>query len=92
MEVTTTKTVPEPRSRTMSGVVVSTKMKDTIVVTIDRFVKHTKYQKYFKTTKRFKVHDPGNTKKVGEKVTIIECRPISKDKRFKLVPPPAATE
>lgn len=73
-----------PVKKPLQGLVVSTKMKDTIVVTVDRFVKHTKYRKYFKTTKRFKVHDPGNTKKEGDRVSIVECRPMSKDKHFRL--------
>lgn len=69
----------------LSGKVVSVKMKDTIVVAVDRFVKHSKYDKFFKITKKFKAHDLGNTKKVGEVVSIVECRPISKDKHFKIV-------
>ena len=60
-------------------------MKDTIVVKVSRFVKHPKYGKYVSHDKKFKVHDAGNTKKIGDKVTIVECAPISKDKHFKLV-------
>ena len=67
-----------------SGVVVSDKMKDTIVVKVERFIKNTKYQKFVKFSKRYKVHDAGNTKKVGEMVEIVECRPLSKDKHFKI--------
>jgi small subunit ribosomal protein S17 len=73
------------RRKRLSGTVVSDKMKDTIVVLIERYVKNSKYQKYMNIRKRFKVHDPGNTRKVGEKVTIEETRPISKDKHFKVV-------
>lgn len=69
----------------LSGVVVSDKMKDTCVVLVTNFVKHPKYKKYFKSGKKYKVHDPGNTKKAGEKVEIEECRPISKDKHFKII-------
>lgn len=72
--------------RILSGVVVSSKMKDTIVVAVTRLVKHPKYQKYMRITKRFKAHDAGNAKKEGEKVTIVECRPLSKDKHFKIMP------
>ena len=71
--------------KVLSGVVVSTKMKDTIVVKVDRFVKHPKYGRYFKTSKKFKAHDVGNTKKEGEKVDIMECAPISRDKHFKVI-------
>jgi len=69
----------------MSGVVVSDKMKDTAVVSVGRFIKHPKYGKYYKTSKKYKAHDVGNTKKIGEKVIIEECRPISKDKHFRIV-------
>ncbi|MFZ2523019.1 MAG: 30S ribosomal protein S17 [Minisyncoccia bacterium] len=75
----------EKIKRTLTGVVVSTKMKDTVVVEVNRFVKHPKYGKYFKSTKKYKAHDAGNTKVVGDKVSIVECAPISKDKRFKIV-------
>lgn len=71
--------------KTLSGVVVSDKMKDTIVVNVTRFVKHTKYKKYHKISKKFKAHDAGNTAKIGDKVVIKESRPISKDKNFILV-------
>ena len=73
------------KPRALSGTVVSTKMKDTIVVEVNRFVQHPKYRKYLKVTKRFKAHDVGNTKKEGEKVTIVECAPISKDKHFRIL-------
>ncbi len=69
----------------MNGTVVSTKMKDTIVVAVTRFTPHPKYRKYQKHTSRFKAHDAGNTKKEGEKVTIVECPPMSKDKHFRVL-------
>lgn len=71
-------------NKVMTGVVTSDKMKDTIVVEVKRFVKHPKYGKFISINKKFKAHDAGNTKKVGETVDIIETRPISKDKRFTL--------
>ncbi len=73
------------RPRVLSGVVVSAKMKDTIVVAVTRFVKHPKYRKFIKRVKRYHAHDAGNTKKEGDKVDIIECRPISKLKHFTIV-------
>ncbi len=87
MADTKTKTNKEEKKggKTLSGVVVSDKMKDTIVVNVTRFVKHPKYKKYHKINKKFKAHDAGNTAKVGDKVTIRESRPISKDKNFVLV-------
>lgn len=72
-------------AKTLTGVVVSTKMKDTIVVKVDRFVKVPKYERFMKVSKKYKAHDAGNTKKEGEKVTIVETRPISKDKHFKVI-------
>ena len=73
------------KTRRLSGVVVSSKMKDTIVVEVNRYVRHPKYDKYYTKSKRFKAHDIGNTKKVGEKVTIEECKPISKEKHFRVI-------
>jgi small subunit ribosomal protein S17 len=70
--------------KVLEGIVVSDKMKDTCVVSVTRFVKHAKYKKYFKVSKKYKVHDVGNVKKVGEKVSIMETKPISKDKHFKI--------
>lgn len=67
------------------GTVVSDKMKDTVVVKVSRFVKHPKYGKYTSIDKKFKAHDAGNTKKVGDKVSIEECAPISKDKKFRVI-------
>ena len=71
--------------KVLSGKVVSVKMKDTMVVAVERFVKHPKYEKYIQITKRYKAHDVGNQKKLGESVTIKETRPISKDKNFIVV-------
>ncbi len=68
-----------------SGVVVSDKMKDTATVEVSRFVKHPKYGKFLKINKKYKAHDAGNTKKIGDKVQIRECAPISKDKHFKII-------
>jgi small subunit ribosomal protein S17 len=71
--------------KTFDGVVVKTAMKDTCTVLVGRYVKHPKYKKYFKQSKKFLVHDVGNKAKVGDKVTIKEGRPISKLKRFTIV-------
>ena len=60
-------------------------MKDTATVSVERYVRHPKYKKYQRFSKKFLVHDPGNTAQVGEKVIIKETRPISKRKRFILV-------
>lgn len=71
------------KSRT--GVVVSDKMQKTIVVEIVRKAKHPLYGKTVTLTKRYKVHDEEGKAKVGDKVLITETRPLSKDKRWRLV-------
>lgn len=71
--------------RVLRGVVVSSKMQDTCTVAVERYVKHPKYKKYQRRTKKYLVHDKGNTAEVGSKVEIKETRPISKRKRFELV-------
>ena len=69
----------------LSGTVVSNKMKDTIVVSVERYEKHPRYFKFVKRRKKFKAHDAGNTAEIGDKVQIVETRPISKEKSFKLL-------
>lgn len=71
--------------RVLRGTVVASKMQDTITVAVERYVKHPKYKKYQRRTKKYLVHDAGNTATVGQKVEIKETRPISKRKRFELV-------
>lgn len=71
--------------KVLSGTVISSKMKDTIIVAVTRYVKHPKYGKFIKHVKRYKVHDKGNTRTVGEKVRIEESKPISKTKHFVVV-------
>lgn len=73
------------KGKKLSGTVTSDKMKDTVVVTVARFVKHPKYGKFLNINKKYKAHDMGNTKKIGDKVTIQECAPISKDKHFRII-------
>ena len=79
------KAVTSNSHKHLEGVVTSDKMKDTIVVLVSRFVKHPKYGKFMTVHKKFKAHDSGNTKKIGDKVTIEECAPISKEKHFRIV-------
>lgn len=66
----------------MTGIVVKDKMDKTIVVEVEKVLQHPKYHKYLKRKKRYKVHDEKNTCKLGDEVSIIEARPISKDKRW----------
>lgn len=72
-------------NKVLKGVVVSDKMDKTIVVKVTRFVEHPKYGKRIKKTKKYKAHDETNSKKIGDKVEIEEIRPISKDKKFKVI-------
>ncbi len=69
----------------LKGTVVSDKMDKTVVVSVTRFVKHPKYQKYFKISKKFKAHDEDNSAKVGDLVELKETRPRSKDKHFEVI-------
>ena len=71
------------KSRT--GLVVSDKMEKTVVVAIERRVPHPVYGKMVTRTKRLKAHDEENSAKVGDTVRIVETRPLSKDKRWRLV-------
>ena len=71
--------------KTLQGVVVKSAMKDTATVLVERYVQHPKYKKYYTMSKKFLVHDVGNTAQVGDKVIIRETKPISKRKRFILV-------
>jgi small subunit ribosomal protein S17 len=67
------------------GFVTSDKMDKTIVVTVEEFIRHPLYGKRVKRTKKFKAHDEENTCGIGDKVRIMETRPLSKDKRWRLV-------
>lgn len=71
--------------KTRTGVVVSDKMDKTIVVSIVRKWKHPRYGKMVKSSKKYKAHDEQNAAKQGDMVLITETRPISKDKRWRLV-------
>ncbi len=71
--------------RTLSGVVVSDKMDKTIVVKSERKVRHPIYGKYIRRSTKYHVHDENNECKIGDTVTIKECRPVSKTKSWALV-------
>lgn len=68
-----------------TGVVVSDKMDKTIVVNVERVVSHPVYNKRMKRSKKYKVHDPENKHKVGDTVSFVETRPLSKDKKWKVI-------
>jgi len=69
----------------LKGVVVSAKMDKTVVVSVSRFIKHPLYGKFYKVSKKYKAHDEDNKYKAGDKVEIVETKPISKDKHFKVI-------
>lgn len=71
--------------RVFEGTVVASLMQDTCTVAVERYVKHPKYKKFIRQTKKYLVHDAGNIAPVGAKVSIVETRPISKRKRFALL-------
>lgn len=71
--------------KTRVGVVVSNKMDKTCVVAVERIYKHKLYEKYVRSTKKYKVHDEENKTHNGDKVLIMETRPISRQKRWRLV-------
>lgn len=71
--------------RVQIGKVVSDKMDKTIVVSVETYKKHPLYHKRIRYTKKFKAHDENNQAKIGDTVKIMETRPLSKDKRYRLV-------
>ena len=73
------------RRKSIVGMVSSDKMDKTVVVTIEEFVRHPLYGKAVKRTKKVKAHDETNQCAVGDKVRIMETRPLSKDKRWRVV-------
>ena len=78
-------TVERNLRKTRTGKVVSNKMDKTIVVAVETFVKHPLYKKRVKNTVKFKAHDENNECGIGDTVKIMETRPLSKDKRWRLV-------
>lgn len=74
-----------PNKRTLQGTVVSDKMSKTVVVRVDRMKLHPKYKKQYRQSRRFKVHDEKGEYKVGDVVKFVETRPISKDKRWRVI-------
>jgi len=78
--------------RILEGDVVSAKTDKTITVLVERRFRHPVYKKYIKSTTKYAAHDEQNTYKEGDRVSIIECRPISKSKRWTVVEADAKKE
>ena len=83
-KATATKTEGRGNRKTQDGVVVSAKMDKTVVVAVVRQVRHATYGKFIRKTKKFYAHDEARTCGVGDKVRIVETRPLSKLKRWKV--------
>ncbi len=75
----------EQKRKIKTGVVVSDKMQKTIVVRVERLTRHPLYKKIIRRFKKFKAHDEKNSAKAGDTVKIVESRPLSKDKRWRLL-------
>lgn len=71
------------KPKTLKGIVVSDKMDKTVVVAVHTIETYPKYKKKYRITKKYKIHDPENKYKIGDAVEFAECRPVSKEKRFK---------
>lgn len=83
--MTTTTTTTRSRRKTRVGKVVSDRMEKTVVVTIERLVKHPTVGRYVRSRSKYKVHDEKNECRVGDVIRFMETRPLSKDKRWRFV-------
>ena len=81
-----------PKRRRFEGVVVSVSGPSTAVIRVDRQVAHEKYGKYYTISKKFMIHDPAHAAKVGDIVEVEECRPLSRQKRWRYVSTLRATQ
>ena len=70
--------------KTRQGIIVSDKMDKTVVVRVERLVQHPMYRKYVRQRKKYKVHDPENRCRLGDRVSIVETRPLSKEKNWRV--------
>lgn len=75
----------EKKYRKFQGTVVSDKMDKTITVKVDTFKMHPKLKKRYRVSEKYKVHDEKGQYKTGEKVDFVECRPLSKDKKWRVI-------
>jgi len=71
--------------RQLAGTILSDKMAKTVVVVVEKLKEHPKYKKRYKVSKRYKAHDEKGEYKIGDKVIIEECRPMSKEKRWRVL-------
>lgn len=85
METTENNVERRSKKKVLQGIVVSDKMEKTAVVRVLRTIQHPLYKKTLRKTKNYKIHDEENTCGVGDQVRLIECKPISKDKCWRLL-------
>ena len=71
--------------RQLKGIIISDKMQKTVVIKVERIKEHPKYKRRYKIHKKYKAHDEKGEYSVGDRVVIEECRPISKDKKWKVL-------
>ena len=83
-EIQTSATAERGLRKSLTGTVMSNKMDKTVVVAVPRRVKHPEYKKYVKSRETYKAHDDKNECNVGDTVVIHECRPLSRDKRWRV--------
>jgi small subunit ribosomal protein S17 len=72
------------RKKTLMGIVISDKMNKTVTVLVERLTQHSTYKKFIRKRKKFKAHDEQNACRIGDKVLIVESRPLSKDKHWRV--------
>ncbi len=77
-------TTERGNKKTRVGIVVSDKMEKTVVVKVDQLIKHPVYKKYIKRSVSYKAHDEQNSCAIGDKILIVETRPLSRDKRWRV--------
>jgi small subunit ribosomal protein S17 len=70
--------------KSRQGVVISDKMDKTVVVLVEQFVQHPVYKKFIRKRKKYKAHDPENRCRIGDQVSIVETRPLSREKRWRV--------
>jgi small subunit ribosomal protein S17 len=80
-----TATPQRGRRKTREGVIISNKMNKTVVVAVERRIPHRLYKKYHRQTSTFMAHDPENACQIGDRVRIMETRPLSRHKRWRLI-------
>lgn len=76
---------PTTHARHLEGIVVSTAMAKTCVMLVERWKMHPKYRKSYRVRRKYKVHDPEGVAAVGDRIRVVTCRPMSKEKRWRLV-------